>query len=281
MKIIRNCAFDEERALYNLKNTTLENCRFEGERDGESALKESSKITARECEFNLRYPLWHASGFELYDCSFGETARAPIWYARRGKLENCTLNCVKAVRECGAISVLNSTITSQEFGWRSKNLNFKNSTFTSEYFLFECKNLLLDSITLHGKYSFQYVKNAQLKNCKLYTKDAFWHAKGVTVCDSEISGEYLGWYSEDLTFINCKISGTQPLCYCKNLTLINCTMDGCDLSFEYSSVNAKINGFLHSVKNVKGGKVVADEIGEIINENSKVMLNAEIYSLNK
>ena len=143
------------------------------------------------------------------------------------------------------------------------------------------KNINFKSTTFSGKYSFQYIENATVEDSILNTKDAFWHAKNIHIKNSTVNGEYLGWYSEDLTFINCKISGTQPLCYCKNLTLINCTMDGCDLSFEYSSVNAKINGFLHSVKNVKKGKVVADKIGEIINENSKVMLNAEIYSLNK
>ena len=279
MNTIQDKTFDEERALYNLTNTTLIACDFAGEKDGESALKECEKVTLKNCNFYLRYPLWHAKNVALENCNFYNTARAPIWYAKNFNIKNCNLSCVKAVRECGAISVLNSTIASQEFGWRCKDLNFLNSDFTSEYFLFECKNLTLNGCTLHGKYSFQYVKNATVKNCKLYTKDAFWHAKNVTVYDSEISGEYLGWYSENLTFINCKISGTQPLCYCKNLTLINCTMDGCDLSFEYSSVNAEIKGFLHSVKNVKSGKVVADKIGEIITENSKYALSSEIISL--
>ena len=100
----------------------------------------------------------------------------------------------------------------------------------------------------------------------LDTKDAFWHAKNVMVKNSTVKGEYLGWYSEGLTLINCRIIGTQPLCYCKNLTLQNCTMEETDLSFEYSEVNADVQGSILSVKNPKSGRIVADSYGEIILE---------------
>lgn len=38
--IIENQTFDEERALYNIKNTEVKNCVFAGPADGESVLKE-------------------------------------------------------------------------------------------------------------------------------------------------------------------------------------------------------------------------------------------------
>ena len=44
MKLIKDERFGLERALYNSRNVTIENCRFEGEEDGESALKECSNI---------------------------------------------------------------------------------------------------------------------------------------------------------------------------------------------------------------------------------------------
>ena len=86
----------------------------------------------------------------------------------------------------------------------------------------------------------------------------------MTVTDSEVDGEYLGWYSEGLTLIRCHIRGTQPLCYCKKLRLIDCTMENCDLAFEYSNVRAVVRGRIDSVKNPHRGRVIADEIGEII-----------------
>ena len=104
----------------------------------------------------------------------------------------------------------------------------------------------------------------RIEKSELHTKDAFWHAKNVTVTDSEVDGEYLGWYSEGLTLIRCHIRGTQPLCYCKKLRLIDCTMENCDFAFEYSDVHADVHGGIVSVKNPHRGRVIADEIGEII-----------------
>ena len=44
----------------------------------------------------------------------------------------------------------------------------------------------------------------------------------------------------------------------------DCETDGCDLSFEYSSVNATIKGRIDSIKNPISGSITADEIGEVI-----------------
>ena len=53
-------------------------------------------------------------------------------------------------------------------------------------------------------------------------------------------------------------------------------MENCDLSFEYSDVNAEIKGEILSVKNPKSGKIVADGYGEIILKDSKYPVQAEI-----
>ena len=46
--IIARQQFDEERSLYNLKNTLVEDCRFEGPADGESVLKEARNIHVKD-----------------------------------------------------------------------------------------------------------------------------------------------------------------------------------------------------------------------------------------
>lgn len=269
---MKNCIssknFDEERALYALRDTEIFGCTFEGEADGESALKESSSVKLHNCRFALRYPLWHATDFSLRDCFMSDTCRAPMWYSKMGTLRHCMIFGVKAVRECSDILIEDSVISSEEFGWKCKDIKIRNTNITSEYFLFDTADSAINGLTLKGKYSFQYVRNTEIHNSVLDTKDAFWHAKNVTVTDSEINGEYLGWYSEGLTLINCRISGTQPLCYCKNLRLVNCTMDNTDLSFEYSEVEADINGHILSVKNPLSGRISADSIGEIITDGS-------------
>ena len=137
-------------------------------------------------------------------------------------------------------------------------------SLTQNIAFFEAHNLEINNMDFNGKYSFQYVTNLNISNSFLNTKDAFWHAQNVVVRDSTVKGEYLGWYSNNLTFINCKIIGTQPLCYCNNLKIIDCTMEDTDLSFEYSNVEASINGSILSVKNPKSGHIIADKIEEII-----------------
>ena len=273
---IENQVFDEERSLYNIKNTEVSNCKFEGPADGESVLKECRGVNVVNCSFSLRYPLWHARRFTLENSSMDEKTRAPLWYCRNGEITDCDIQGIKCLRECKNISVDNCHIVSPEFGWRCKGVKITNSTIDSMYFLFESKDVEIENLTMTGKYSFQYMKNLSITNSNLDTKDAFWHSKNIVVENSVVKGEYLGWFSENLTFINCRIIGTQPLCYCKNLKLINCTMENTDLSFEYSDVEADIKGHIDSVKNPKSGTIVADSVGEIILEDAIMKCRGQV-----
>ena len=223
-KTIVNQKFDEERALYNLKDTAVVECTFAGPADGESALKEARNILVQDCDFSLRYPLWHVRGFALDGVSMDELTRAAIWYSYDGVIKNTKFGGIKALRECENIKIEDSTAKSPEFGWRARKLSISRSEMESEYFLFECKDVSIDHLKMKGKYSFQYVENMTIEDSYLDTKDAFWHGKNITVKNSVLKGEYLAWFAEGLTLINCKIIGTQPLCYCKDLKLINCTM---------------------------------------------------------
>lgn len=268
--------FDEERALYNIKNTEVSDCVFAGPADGESALKETRDVLVKDCSFSLRYPLWHARGFELDNVTMDELTRAAIWYSSDGIIRHTVMDGIKALRECDNIRIEDSTAHSPEFGWRTRGLSIDRSEMESEYFLFECRDVTINDLKMKGKYSFQYIENMTITNSYLDTKDAFWHGKNITVKDSVLKGEYLAWFAEDLTLINCKIIGTQPLCYCKNLKLVNCTMEGTDLAFEYSEVEAEINGDILSVKNPKSGTIIADSVGEVIWDDPVMEVNGKV-----
>lgn len=276
MNTIESNTYDEERALYNLKDTKVVNCTFAGKKDGESVLKEARNIIVDNCKFSLRYPLWHVEKYELLNSNLDELTRAPIWYANNGVIDNTEITSVKALRECNDIVVKNSIIDSKEFGWKCNNIKISDSTITSEYIFFDSKNVEINNLKFTGKYSFQYMENLTIENSNLDTKDAFWHSKNVTVKNCTLKGEYLAWFSDCLTLINCKIIGTQPLCYCKNLKLIDCEMVDTDLSFEYSEVDATIKGNVVSIKNPKSGKITVDSVGEIIKEDSIMENNCAI-----
>ncbi len=261
---IKNTTYSSERALYALCDAVLSNCRFQGEEDGESPLKEAKNIALVSSFCDLRYPFWHDDGITLRDVSLTENCRAALWYSRDVRVEDSRLHGIKALRECENVQILGSDIRSAEFGWHCRHGEVKDSVLHGEYAFFGARDLTLSNVQFSGKYSFQYCENLIIENCVLETKDAFWNAKNVVVRDSVIKGEYLAWYAENITFVRCRILGTQPLCYCKGLRLVDCSMEDCDLSFEYSEVEADIHGHVDSVKNPSKGRIVADSYGEIL-----------------
>lgn len=262
--IIENKTFDEERVLYGTENVTAISCRFDGPADGESAFKESRDIKAVDCFFNLRYPFWHTHTLTVEGCEMTALCRAALWYSDGISIKNCRLHGIKALRECENVSIEDSSIISPEFGWFSKNVSVENSDAEGEYFFLRGENLNFRNVKFNGKYSFQYIKDCTFENCNFDTKDAFWHAENITVKNCRVKGEYLAWYSKNITFIDCEISGTQPLCYCENLKMINCSMTDADLSFEKSSVEAKITSPVISIKNPKSGYIKLPSCGELI-----------------
>ena len=276
MKFYENMSFDEERALYGSDGVGVRNCRFDGERDGESAFKESRDVRAENSYFNLRYPFWHDDGVEIDNCELTPLCRAALWYSDNIDIRGSKLHGIKALRECRDIRITDCDVKSVEFGWFSHNIDIENSSFGGEYFMLRATGLNMKNSSLVGKYSFQYIENSVFENCNLDTKDAVWHAKNIVVRNSVVKGEYLAWYSENITFENCTIIGTQPLCYCKGLKLINCKMIDCDLSFERSEVEADVVGHITSVKNVYGGYVRAESIGEIICDDERAVGRVEI-----
>ncbi len=266
-KIIENQTFDEERALYGMRDVTVRGCRFDGPADGESTLKECANVTVEGAFMNLRYPFWHDRGLTIRDTEMTELCRAALWYSEGVTIEDSRLHGIKALRECADVRLRGCDIVSAEFGWSVRGLTMEDCRAESEYFLMRASDVRLRNVRFSGKYSFQYVENLTIEHCELDTKDAFWHARHVVVRDSVVRGEYLGWYSDDVTFERCTIVGTQPLCYCEGLRLIDCRMEGCDLAFERSHVTAEITTPIESVKNpLAGSRVVAPAVGEVIRD---------------
>ena len=264
MKTITNQTFDEERALYGSKDVEVVDCRFDGPADGESAFKECSGISVRDCFFNLRYPFWHDKGLKISGSEMTEACRAALWYTEDAEIADTKMHGIKALRECANIRIKGCDIISPEFGWSVRGINMEDTSAESEYFMLRSEHLTFDNVKLKGKYSFQYITDSVFTNCEFDTKDAFWHARNVIVRDSVVKGEYLAWYCENVTFENCTLIGTQPLCYCKGLKLINCRMVDCDLAFEKSDVEAEIVSDVLSIKNPRSGRITAESVGEII-----------------
>ena len=110
MKEYLNITSDEERALYGISDALVQDCVFAGEADGESALKETSGLNVKFCDFHLRYPMWHMSQSVVENSVLVDTCRAPLWYDEGVRLSNCTVNGTS-----GEITSVSSSISASAF----------------------------------------------------------------------------------------------------------------------------------------------------------------------
>ncbi len=260
--------FTGERSLFAAQNTSLFGCSF---RDGESPLKESANITLKDCTFGWKYPLWFAKHITATDSFWESGARAGVWYSQKIHLQNCRIEAPKNFRRCQDLTLQNVEISNaEETLWACDGVEIKNITAKGAYFAMNSKNMKIEGLELVGDYPFDGAENVEIRNSRLISKDAFWNSKSITVYDSYIEGEYLGWCAENLTLINCTVESLQGLCYIKNLTMRNCKLQNTTLAFEYSTVDAEIDGGIKSVFNPKEGRIIADRIDELILQEDKI-----------
>lgn len=268
MKELKQQYLTGERALFFGRDLKIYDTTFA---DGESPLKESKNIELYGCMFKWKYPLWYSRNIKVKDSTLFENARAGIWYTEDISLENSTIAAPKTFRRCKNLKIENVTIPhAGETLWACKGVTIKNAEVCGDYFGMNCSDVECENLSLLGNYGFDGVENLTVRNSRLLTKDAFWNCKHVRVENSFISGEYLGWNSKDLVFVNCVIESLQGLCYIDNLKLINCKLLNTTLAFEYSTVEADVDGKIDSVLNPNGGRICADEIDELIIERDKV-----------
>lgn len=277
MEYIRDTHYEGERPLFASRDLYLENVTVH---TGESALKECANIEAVNCRFEGKYPFWHNDGFVVRNSYFTEGARAALWYSRNLRMTDTRVEAPKMFREMDGIKLENVQLPNAlETLWYCRNVEMKNVRIDKgDYLFIHGENIRIDGFTLNGNYSFQYCRNLEVRNAVIHSKDAFWNTENVTVHDSELNGEYLGWHSRNLRLVNCRISGTQPLCYADGLMMVNCTMaPDADLCFEYSTLQARIDGPVHSVKNPRSGLIIAESYGRIIlDDNCKAPADCEL-----
>ena len=282
MNIIRNKHFEGERPLFESHNLRLENVTIG---DGESGIKECSNIEADHCHFWGKYPFWHVHDFRISNCQFDAGARSALWYSDNLVMTDTRIDGPKMFREMHHLRLDNVVINdADETFWRctdieAHNLELHEGTYP---FMFS-ENIRIDGLKSDAKYVFQYCKNVELTNAHIVTKDSFWECENITIRDSYLDGEYLAWHSKNVRLINCQLAGEQLLCYADDLVLENCSFDAaCDRLFEYSNVEASIQGHIEHIKNPSSGHIVADSIGSItIDKNVKQPNNCVIETRQK
>ena len=267
-KVIEEQFLTGERALFGAKDMKINYTTFD---DGESPLKESSDISLYYSMFKWKYPVWYSKNIFMNDCTLFETARSGIWYTDNISLTNCIVEAPKTFRRASNIKLKNVSMpNAEETLWNCRDIKMENVTAKGNYFAMNSENSQINKFELVGNYSFDGSKNIEIRNAKLLSKDAFWNCENVTVYDSFISCEYLGWNSKNVTFINCTIESLQGMCYMDNIVMKNCRLLNTTLAFEYSIVDARVNGTINSILNPISGIIEADVIGELTLDKTKI-----------
>lgn len=232
--------------------------------DGESPLKHARNITLIDSSFQWKYPLWYCRDVTVRGCTWFEMGRAGVWYTDNITVENSTVVAPKNFRRCDGVTLRHVEFpNAEETLWSCRNVTLDDVAVRGDYFAMNCENMKVDGLRLVGGYSFDGARNVEIANSRLITKDAFWNSENVTVRDSFITSEYLGWNARNLTLINCTIESLQGLCYIDNLVMRGCRLNHTNLAFEYSTVDAEIEGHIDSVFNPAGGRIKAGSIGEV------------------
>ncbi len=268
MKKIGQERLTGERALFAARDCEIEETIFD---DGESPLKESRNISLRACMFKWKYPLWYAKEIDVRDSTWFDMARAGVWYSERVRVTDCAIEAPKNFRRCHDLTLRHvSFANAAETLWECDGVTLSDVTAKGDYFAMNSRNMTVDNLTLYGNYSFDGCRNLTVRNSRLLSKDAFWNCEDVRAENCFISGEYLGWNTKRLTLVDCTVESLQGLCYVEDLVLRNCRLLNTTLAFEYSTVDAEIVGRVDSVKNPTSGRIVADEIGELILESERI-----------
>lgn len=261
-KIIEQNLLTGERALFAEHDLTICYSTFA---DGESPLKESHNIELYHSMFKWKYPLWYSKNILLENCTLFETARAGVWYTQHVSLTKCTVEAPKNFRRASDITLKNVTFpNADETLWNCDHIQMEHVLARGDYFAMNSSDITIDGFELAGNYSFDGAKNVVIRNARMLSKDAFWNSENVTVYDSFIAGQYLGWNAKNITFVNCTIESEQGLCYMKNVVMKNCRLLNTNLAFEYSTVDAKVESKIDSVKNPISGRIEAKSFGEVI-----------------
>lgn len=267
-KEIRQEFLTGERALFKGESLKIYDTVFA---DGESPLKESHDIELYGSMFKWKYPLWYSNNIKAKDCTLFEMARAGIWYTNHISVQDTIIEAPKNFRRCSDVKLQNVNFpNAAETLWNCDGVKMTNVVAKGDYFAMNSRNMMLHDFQLVGNYSFDGAENVEIHDAKMLSKDAFWNSKNVTVYDSFISGEYLGWNAKNLTLINCTVESLQGMCYIDNLVMKNCKLINTTLAFEYSTVDAQIEGKIDSVLNPSAGTIRADYIEDLIMERDKI-----------
>ncbi len=251
----------DPRALFGARRAELSDTRF----SGIEALNRAGELSLTDSTFSSPLPLSHVTDAIIRGCTFEEGAVSPLRAARTVTLQGCTMNAPRGCEMSESITIDACRITSSAFGEKSVEMTLSDTVLSGEACLSYAVDLSVSNIDLTSNGAMRYAAGGTIDFSTLTGEDLLFGAKNITISDTVLDGSRIGWYSENITLDHCVISGQRPFAYAKNLRLIDCALDpSCTDAFERSTLDATLRGKLHSVRNPAHGSIIADELGEVV-----------------
>lgn len=252
-----------ERALFQARDVTIEDCVFE---DGESPLKHARIVAVKDSVFRWKYPLWYSDHVNVERSLFEFNAHAAFWYSKHMVFRDCTIQAPKEFRRNEDVTVENTAFTdAAETFWECHDVTLRNVSATGDYFGMNSENMDIRDFQLTGNYCFDGCRNITVDHARLLSKDAFWNCENVTVRDSFISGEYLAWNTKNITFEHCTIESLQGLCYVDGLVMRDCRLINTSRAFEYcTNIDTEVTTRIDSIVNPVSGTIRAQAFGSVV-----------------
>lgn len=260
--------YTQERAIFAAKAHRVSDTIFA---QGESPLKHAEDLQLQGCMFQWKYPLWYGRNIQAQQCTWADTARAGMWYTEQIALQDCAVQAPKSFRRCCGVALQRVTFAdAAETLWNCEKIDMTDVCAKGDYFAMNSRDITAQRLCLYGNYPFDGAKNVQLRNCTLLSKDAFWNSENVTVYHSRISGEYIGWNAKNLRLVDCTVESLQGFCYVENLVLENCRLLHTSRAFEYSTVQATLQGDIDGIWNPAAGRIEVDAIGSLMMDPARI-----------
>lgn len=257
-----------ERALFHGRELDIVDTVFA---NGESPLKHARDISLDHVSFGWKYPLWYSRDITAHHTTLLEGARSGVWYADGVSFTDSLIEAPKAFRRARHIGLTRVDLPhAQETLWDCADIDLDDVTATGDYFAINSRGVKARRLRLSGNYAFDGASDIEIDDSILLSKDAFWNCHNVVVRHSTIIGEYLGWNSTNITFEDCVIESLQGLCYIDNLVMRRCRLLNTTLAFEYSQVDAEIDGPVDSIINPAGGVIRCAGVGQLILDPSRI-----------
>lgn len=254
-----------ERALFASKDLTLTSCTFA---DGESPLKGSRGVTATDCVFEWKYPLWYCTDVTVTGGALLETARSGIWYTHDLTMRDTLLAAPKTFRRASHLTLERVSMPhASETLWTCQDVALTDVTATGDYLAKDSQRVTATRLNLTGNYAFDGCRDVTVTDSVIISKDAFWNCEHVRIERSTIIGEYLAWNTKDLTLVDCTIISEQGLSYVDGLTMRGCRTQDTDRALEYSTgLDVEVRGTIDSVLNPTSGTIRASHIGTLVRD---------------